>query len=324
MKEDVKALEEAVAKLNKDYGKGSLINMSKTKSENVPVISSGSFGLDIATGIGGYPIGRVIELSGPESSGKTTLAIHAITQAQKTGGVSVFIDAEHSFDRVYAQNLGVDLKNLWISQPDYGEQGWITADRMARLSKVNLIVVDSIPMMTPKAEIDGDAGDSFMGLNARLVGQALRKLVPLCSSYNTTLILINQIREKMGVSFGSPETTPGGRAPRHLPSMRIDVRRIGAVKDGDTEIGNRTRVKVKKNKMAAPALTAEFDLLFGKGINYEGEIIDKATELSIVKRSGAWYSYDTTKLGQGRDKAVDTLRDNPELTEELVKKILDN
>ncbi len=319
--EKLKALRAAMEKIEKTYGKGSIMKMGDEKIEEVAVISSGSIGLNVALGVGGYPRGRVIEIYGPESSGKTTLAIHAIAEAQKAGGVAAFIDAEHAFDRFYAEKLGVDTDNLLISQPSSGEEALEIAEQLIRSSAVDIIVVDSVAALTPKKEIEGDMGDSNVGLQARLMSQALRKLTAAISKTNTTCIFINQLREKIGIMFGNPETTTGGNALKFYASVRLDIRRIGALKEGDETTGNQTRVKVVKNKVAPPFRKAEFDIMYGEGISKVGEIIDLGAELGIIKKSGSWYSYNDTKLAQGREGAKQTVRDNPELAEELEKLI---
>lgn len=319
--EKLKALRAAMDKIEKTYGKGSIMKMGDGKVEEVAVISSGSIGLNVALGVGGYPRGRVIEIFGPESSGKTTLAIHAIAEAQKAGGVAAFIDAEHAFDRFYAEQLGVDIENLLISQPDSGEQALEIAEQLIRSSAVDIVVIDSVAALTPRAELEGDMGDSKMGLQARLMSQALRKLTAAISKTNTTCIFINQLREKIGVMFGNPETTTGGNALKFYASVRLDIRRIGALKDGDEISGSQTRVKVVKNKVAPPFRKAEFDIIYGEGISREGEIVDLGSDLGIIKKSGSWYSYNDTKLGQGRDAAKKMIKDNPELGEELEKLI---
>jgi len=320
--EKMKALQAALAKIEKDFGKGSIMKMGDEKIENVDVIPTGSIGLDVALGVGGYPRGRIIEIYGPESSGKTTLAIHAIAEAQKAGGVAAFIDAEHAFDRFYAEKLGVDVNNLYISQPDNGEQALEIADQLIRSSAIDILVVDSVAALTPKKEIEGDMGDSAVGLHARLMSQALRKLTATIAKTNTTCIFINQLREKIGVMFGNPETTTGGNALKFYASVRIDVRKSTPVKDGDNVLGNLTKVKVVKNKVAPPFRKAEFEIIFGEGISKIGEIVDLATEFNIIKKSGSWFSYGDTKLGQGRDAVKDMLKDNPELCEELEAKIM--
>lgn len=320
--EKLKALRATMDKIEKNYGKGSIMKMGDDHVEEVSVIPSGSIGLDAALGVGGYPRGRVIEIYGPESSGKTTLAIHAIAEAQKTGGIAAFIDAEHAFDRFYAEKLGVDVENLYISQPDSGEQALEIAEQLIRSSAIDIIVIDSVAALTPKAELEGEMGDSKMGLQARLMSQALRKLTAAINKTNTTCIFINQLRDKIGVMFGNPETTTGGNALKFYASVRLDIRRIGQLKDGDEVKGNQVRVKVVKNKVAPPFRKAEFDIMFGGGISRTGEIIDLGSELNIVKKSGSWYSYNETKLGQGRDAAKQCVADNPELAEELAGLIL--
>ena len=319
----LKSLQDAMAKIEKDFGKGSIMRMGDEKVENVEVIPTGSIGLDCALGVGGYPRGRIIEIYGPESSGKTTLAIHAIAEAQKQGGIAAFIDAEHAFDRFYAEKLGVDIANLYISQPDNGEQALEIADQLIRSSAVDLLIVDSVAALTPKKEIEGDMGDSAVGLHARLMSQALRKLTGTISKTKTTCIFINQLREKIGVMFGNPETTTGGNALKFYASVRLDIRKVTSVKDGDNIIGNQVRVKVVKNKVAPPFRKAEFEIMFGEGISKIGEIVDLATEYNIIKKSGSWFSYGETKLGQGRDAVKDMLKDNPELCDELEAKIME-
>ncbi len=319
--EKLKALQLTMDKIDKTYGKGAIMRMGESIVENVPVISSGSMGLDLALGVGGYPRGRVIEIYGPESSGKTTLAIHAIAEAQKAGGIAAFIDAEHAFDRFYAEKLGVDLDNLLISQPDNGEQALEIADQLIRSSAIDIIVIDSVAALTPKAEIEGDMGDSKMGLQARLMSQALRKLTASINKTNTTCIFINQLREKIGVMFGNPETTTGGNALKFYASIRLDIRKVSQIKDGENVIGTLTRVKVVKNKVAPPFKKAEFEIRYGEGISKVGEVLDLAVELNIVKKSGSWFSYGETKLGQGREAVKDVVRDNPELMDELENKI---
>mgnify|MGYP003313093712 FL=1 len=319
--EKLKALQLAMEKIEKDHGKGTIMKMGDNKIEEIPVIPSGSLGLDLALGVGGFPRGRVIEIFGPESSGKTTLAIHAIAQAQKTGGIAAIIDAEHAFDRFYAEKLGVDVENLLISQPDNGEQALEIADQLIRSSALDIVVIDSVAALTPKAEIEGDMGDSKMGLQARLMSQALRKLTGSINKTNTCCIFINQLRDKIGVMFGNPETTTGGNALKFYASVRLDIRRISQLKEGDNVIGNQTRVKVVKNKVAPPFKKAEFDIMFGEGISHVGEIIDLGVEFGIIKKSGSWYSYNETKLGQGRDATKDLLRDNPELANEIEEKV---
>ncbi len=320
--EKLKALQLAMDKIEKDHGKGAIMRMGDSKIEDMAVISSGSLGLDIALGVGGYPRGRVIEIYGPESSGKTTLAIHAIAEAQKAGGIAAIIDAEHAFDRAYAEKLGVNTDELLISQPDNGEQALEIADQLIRSSAVDIVVIDSVAALTPKAELEGDMGDSKMGLQARLMSQALRKLTANINKTNTTCIFINQLREKIGVMFGNPETTTGGNALKFYASIRLDIRRIGQLKDGDEPIGNQTRVKVVKNKVAPPFRKAEFDIMFGQGISKTGEILDLGVEYGIVKKSGSWFSYGDTKLAQGRDASKQVIFDNPELSLELETKII--
>ncbi|MDR1455930.1 MAG: recombinase RecA [Tannerella sp.] len=319
----LKALRATMDKIEKSFGKGSVMKLGDEIVEDINVIPTGSIGLNAALGVGGYPRGRVIEIYGPESSGKTTLAIHAIAEAQKAGGIAAFIDAEHAFDRFYAEKLGVDVKNLWISQPDNGEQALEITEHLIRSSAVDIVVIDSVAALTPKAELEGDMGDSKMGLQARLMSQALRKLTAAISKTNTTSIFINQLRDKIGVVFGSPETTTGGNALKFYASVRLDIRSIGKLKDGEEVKGNQVRVKVVKNKVAPPFRRAEFDLMFGGGISRSGEIVDLGTELNIVKKSGSWYSYGDTKLGQGRDAAKQCISDNPELAEELEKLIFE-
>ncbi len=320
-KEKLKALQITLDKIDKNYGKGAIMKMGDSIIEDIPSIKSGSLALDIALGVGGYPRGRVIEIYGPESSGKTTLAIHAIASAQKEGGVAAFIDAEHAFDRFYAEALGVDIENLLISQPDNGEQALEITDHLIRSGAIDIIVIDSVAALTPKAEIEGEMGDSRMGLQARLMSQALRKLTANISKTNTTVIFINQLREKIGVMFGNPETTTGGNALKFYASVRVDVRRIGAIKNGDEIKGNRTRVKIVKNKVAPPFKKAEFDLMYGEGISKVGEVVDLGVEYEVVKKSGSWFSYAETKLGQGREAVKTLLKDNIELSEELENKI---
>ncbi|MDD3195487.1 MAG: recombinase RecA [Paludibacter sp.] len=321
--EKLKALQLAMDKIDKDHGRGTIMKMGDNKVEEVAVISTGSIGLNAALGVGGYPRGRVIEIYGPESSGKTTLAIHAIAEAQKAGGIAAIIDAEHAFDRFYAEKLGVNTDELLISQPDNGEQALEVADQLIRSSAVDIVVIDSVAALTPKAELEGDMGDSKMGLQARLMSQALRKLTANINKTNTTCIFINQLREKIGVMFGNPETTTGGNALKFYASVRLDIRRISQLKDGDEAIGNQTRVKVVKNKVAPPFRKAEFDIMFGEGISKNGEIIDLGVEYGIVKKSGSWFSYGDTKLAQGRDASKAVVRDNPELAAELEAKIME-
>lgn len=318
----LKALQIAMEKIEKTHGRGSIMKMGDESIEDVEVIHTGSIGLDFALGVGGYPRGRIIEIYGPESSGKTTLAIHAIAEAQKTGGIAAIIDAEHAFDRFYAEKLGVDVNNLWISQPDNGEQALEIADQLIRSSAIDVIVIDSVAALTPRAEIEGDMGDSRMGLQARLMSQALRKLTATIAKTNTTCIFINQLRDKLGVMFGSPETTTGGNALKFYASVRLDIRRIGQIKNGEEVLGNQTRVKVVKNKVAPPFRKAEFEILFGEGISKLGEIIDLGVANGIIKKSGSWFSYGDTKLGQGRDAAKKLVGDNPELADELEQKIM--
>ena len=318
----MKALQAALAKIEKDFGKGSIMKMGDEKIENVEVIPTGSISLNAALGVGGYPKGRIIEIYGPESSGKTTLAIHAIAECQKAGGVAAFIDAEHAFDRFYAEKLGVDIDNLYVSQPDNGEQALEIADQLIRSSAVDILVVDSVAALTPKKEIEGDMGDSAVGLHARLMSQALRKLTGTIAKTNTTCIFINQLREKIGVMFGNPETTTGGNALKFYASVRLDIRKSQAIKDGDNVIGNQVKVKVVKNKVAPPFRKAEFEIMFGEGISKIGEIIDLGTEYNFIKKSGSWFSYGDTKLGQGREAVKEMLKDNPELCDELEAKIM--
>ncbi|APA64381.1 MAG: recombinase RecA [Maribacter dokdonensis] len=318
----LKALKLTLDKMDKTYGKGAVMKMGDSVVADVEVIPSGSLGLDIALGVGGYPRGRVIEIYGPESSGKTTLTLHAIAEAQKNGGIAAFIDAEHAFDRFYAQKLGVDIDNLIISQPDNGEQALEIADNLIRSGAIDIVVVDSVAALTPKSEIEGEMGDSKMGLHARLMSQALRKLTGSISKTNCTVIFINQLREKIGVMFGNPETTTGGNALKFYASVRLDIRRSTQIKDTDGNVqGNKTRVKVVKNKVAPPFRTTEFDIMYGEGISKVGEVIDLGVEYEIVKKSGSWFSYGDTKLGQGRDAVKNLLLDNPELFEELDGKI---
>ncbi len=320
--EKLKALQAAMSKIEKDFGKGAIMKLGEEKIENVDVIPTGSIALNAALGVGGYPKGRIIEIYGPESSGKTTLAIHAMAEAQKAGGIAAFIDAEHAFDRFYAQKLGVDVDNLYISQPDNGEQALEIADQLIRSSAVDILVVDSVAALTPKKEIEGDMGDSAVGLHARLMSQALRKLTGTIAKTNTTCIFINQLREKIGVMFGNPETTTGGNALKFYASVRLDIRKVTGIKDGDQVIGNQVRVKVVKNKVAPPFRKAEFEITFGEGISKIGEIVDLGVELNIIKKSGSWFSYGDAKLAQGRDATKQLLKDNPELCEELEGKIM--
>ncbi|MCX6227978.1 MAG: recombinase RecA [Bacteroidia bacterium] len=320
--EKLKALQLTMEKIEKSYGKGSIMRMGDQPVDDVQAIHSGSIALDLAMGIGGYPKGRVIEIFGPESSGKTTLAIHAIAEAQKVGGIAAFIDAEHAFDPTYAQKLGVNINELLISQPDNGEQALEIADSLIRSGAIDIIVIDSVAALTPKAEIEGEMGDSKMGLQARLMSQALRKLTGSISKTKTCVIFINQLRDKIGVMFGNPETTTGGNALKFYASVRLDIRRIGQLKDGDDVQGNHTRVKVVKNKVAPPFRKAEFDILYGEGISKIGEIIDLGVEIEIIKKAGSWFSYGETKLGQGREGVKSLLKDNPELLDELEAKII--
>ena len=320
--EKLKALQAAMSKIEKDFGKGSIMRMGDEQIEHVEVIPTGSIGLNVALGVGGYPRGRIIEIYGPESSGKTTVALHAIAETQKKGGIAAFIDAEHAFDRFYAAKLGVDVDNLWISQPDNGEQALQIADELIRSSAVDILVVDSVAALTPKKEIEGDMGDNVVGLQARLMSQALRKLTSTISKTNTCCIFINQLREKIGVMFGSPETTTGGNALKFYSSVRLDIRRVTSIKDGDNVIGNQVRVKVVKNKVAPPFRKAEFEIMFGEGISKVGEILDLGVEYNIINKSGSWFSYNGSKLAQGRDATKTLLRDNTELCEELEKLIM--
>ena len=318
----LKALQLTLDKLDKTYGKGAVMKMGDSVAQDVEVISSGSLGLDLALGVGGYPRGRVIEIYGPESSGKTTLTLHAMAETQKAGGIAAFIDAEHAFDRFYAQKLGVDIDNLIISQPDNGEQALEIADNLIRSGAIDIVVIDSVAALTPKSEIEGEMGDSKMGLHARLMSQALRKLTGSISKTNCTVIFINQLREKIGVMFGNPETTTGGNALKFYASVRLDIRRSTQIKDTDGDVqGNKTRVKVVKNKVAPPFKTAEFDIMYGQGVSKVGEVIDLGVDFEIIKKSGSWFSYGETKLGQGRDAVKTLLLDNPDLMDELEGKI---
>ncbi|GAB3908259.1 recombinase RecA [Larkinella knui] len=317
----LKALQTTIEKLDKAYGKGTVMRLSESKVVDIPVISTGSLGLDLALGIGGVPRGRVVEIYGPESSGKTTLTLHCIAEAQKAGGLAAFIDAEHAFDRSYAEKLGIDTKNLLISQPDNGEQALEIAEHLISSGAIDIIVIDSVAALVPKAELEGDMGDSKMGLQARLMSQALRKLTGVINKTGCCCIFINQLREKIGVMFGNPETTTGGNALKFYSSVRLDIRRIGQIKDGDEIMGNRTKVKVVKNKLAAPFKVIEFDIMYGQGISKVGEVLDLAVELEIVKKSGSWFSYEGNRLSQGRDAVKNLLADNPELMAELEAKI---
>jgi recombination protein RecA len=317
----LKALQLTLDKLDKTYGKGTVMKMGDKAVEEVETISSGSLGIDLALGVGGYPRGRVIEIYGPESSGKTTLTLHAIAEAQKAGGIAAFIDAEHAFDRNYAEKLGVDIENLIISQPDNGEQALEIAENLIRSGAIDIVVIDSVAALTPKSEIEGEMGDSKMGLHARLMSQALRKLTGTISKTHCTVFFINQLREKIGVMFGNPETTTGGNALKFYASVRLDIRRSTQIKDGENVLGNRTKVKIVKNKVAPPFKTAEFDIMYGEGISKTGEILDLAVEFEIIKKAGSWFSYGDTKLGQGRDAVKALIKDNPELADELEEKI---
>jgi recombination protein RecA len=319
--EKMKALKLTIDKIDKDYGKGSVMMMNEKGMDEIEVVSTGSIGLDVALGIGGLPRGRIIEIYGPESSGKTTIATHVIAEAQKKGGICAIIDAEHAFDSSYAQKLGVDVDNLLISQPDYGEQALEIADRLILSGALDVVVIDSVAALVPKSELEGEMGDSKMGLHARLMSQALRKLTATIHKTNTICIFINQLREKIGVMFGNPETTTGGNALKFYASVRLDIRRISQIKDGDEAVGNRARVKVVKNKVAPPFRQAEFDIIFGEGISKMGEIIDMGVELGIIQKSGSWFSYESNKLGQGRDAVKELVRDNPELSAEIEAKI---
>ena len=320
----LKALRAAMDKIEKNYGKGSIMKLGDENIEDIEVIPTGSIALNAALGVGGYPKGRIVEIYGQESSGKTTIAIHAIAEAQKKGGIAAFIDAEHAFDRFYAEKLGVDVENLWISQPDNGEQALEIAEQLIRSSAVDIIVIDSVAALTPKAEIEGDMGDSKMGLQARLMSQALRKLTAAINKTNTTCIFINQLRDKIGVMFGNPETTTGGNALKFYASVRLDIRSIGKLKDGDEIKGNQVRVKVIKNKVAPPFRKAEFDIMFGEGISMVGDILDLAASCDVVAKSGAWYAYEGNKIGQGRENAKQYLKDNPAICDEIAEKVRDH
>ena len=319
--EKLKALQAAMAKIEKDFGKGSIMKLGEERIDNIQVIPTGSIALDYALGVGGYPRGRIVEIYGPESSGKTTLAIHAIAEAQKQGGIAAFIDAEHAFDRFYAANLGVNVDELLISQPDNGEQALDIADQLIRSAAVDIIVIDSVAALTPKAELEGDMGDNKVGLQARLMSQALRKLTATISKTNTTCIFINQLREKIGIMFGSPETTTGSNALKFYASVRLDIRKSQSIKDGENVIGNQVKVKVVKNKVAPPFRRAEFDIMYGEGISRLGEVVDLGVDFDVLTKSGSWYSYGGSKLGQGKDATKNVLRDNPELCEEITAKI---
>ncbi|MCD7714631.1 MAG: recombinase RecA [Prevotella sp.] len=319
----LKALEAAMSKIEKDFGKGSIMKLGDENIEKVDVIPTGSLALNIALGVGGYPRGRIIEIYGPESSGKTTLAIHAIAECQKLGGIAAFIDAEHAFDRFYAEKLGVDVGSLYISQPDNGEQALQIVDQLISSAAIDIVVVDSVAALTPKAEIDGEMGENKVGLQARLMSQALRKLTSTISKTNTTCIFINQLREKIGIMFGNPETTTGGNALKFYSSVRLDIRKVTTLKDGDEAVGNQVRVKVVKNKVAPPFRKAEFEISFGEGISRVGEILDLGVERGIIKKSGSWFSYGDSRLAQGRDATKQLLKDNPELCDEIEQKILE-
>lgn len=321
-KEKLKALQQTIDRLEKSYGKGIVMKMDDNKKVNVDVVSTGSFGLDLALGVGGFPKGRVIEIYGPESSGKTTIALHTIAESQKKGGICAFIDAEHAFDKFYAEKLGIDTGSLLISQPDDGEQALEIADNLIRSGAIDVLVVDSVAALVPRAEIEGDMGDSKVGLHARLMSQALRKLTGSINKTGCVAIFINQLREKIGIMFGNPETTTGGNALKFYASVRLDIRRSSQIKDGDQVIGNRTKVKIAKNKVAPPFRVVEFDIMYGRGISRVGEVLDIAVEANIVQKSGSWFSYDGTKLGQGRDSVKNLLEDNPELLADIEGKIL--
>lgn len=323
-KEKQRALELALSRLDKNFGKGTVMIMGDSKVDKIDVVSSGSLGLDMALGVGGYPRGRIIEIFGPESSGKTTLTIHAIAEAQKAGGIAAFVDAEHAFDRFYAASLGVDVENLVVSQPDYGEQALEVAEGLIRSGAIDVLVVDSVAALTPKSEIEGDMGDSKMGLQARLMSQALRKLTSAVHKTNCTVFFINQLREKIGVVYGNPETTTGGNALKFYASVRIDIRKSTPIKNGDEIIGNRTRVKVVKNKVAPPFRNTEFDIMYGEGISKMGEVLDYAVLLNIIEKSGSWYSYDGSNLAQGRDATKQVLKENPDLYAQIEEKIREN
>ena len=322
-KAKLQALQAAMSKIEKDFGKGSIMKLGDENVEKVEVIPTGSISLNAALGVGGFPKGRIIEIYGPESSGKTTLAIHAIAEAQKSGGIAAFIDAEHAFDRFYAEKLGVDTNTLLISQPDNGEQALEIADQLIRSAAVDIIVIDSVAALTPKKEVEGEMGDNVVGLHARLMSQALRKMTSTLSKTNTTCIFINQLREKIGVMFGNPETTTGGNALKFYSSVRLDIRRVTSIKDGDNVIGSQVRVKVVKNKVAPPFRKAEFEITFGEGISKVGEIVDLGVEYGIIQKSGSWFSYNETRLAQGRDAVKNVIKDNPELAEEIEAKIMD-
>ncbi|MFN8357109.1 MAG: recombinase RecA [Spirosomataceae bacterium] len=323
VKDKLKSLQTTIEKLDKAFGKGTVMRLSDSKVMDIPVISTGSLGLDLALGIGGVPRGRIVEIYGPESSGKTTIALHCIAEAQKNGGLAAFIDAEHAFDRTYAQKLGIDTQNLLISQPDYGEQALEIAEHLISSGAIDIIVIDSVAALVPKAELEGDMGDSKMGLQARLMSQALRKLTGTINKTGCCCIFINQLRDKLGVMFGNPETTTGGNALKFYASVRLDIRRSTQIKDGDDVMGNRTKVKVVKNKLAPPFRQVEFDIMYGEGISKVGEVLDLAVELEIIKKSGSWFSYDGNKLAQGRDAAKEVIKENPDLMDALEAKIKD-